>query len=78
MSQCQPNFNWGGHRLVNADTLVHPASYSKLRKQAIATVGAAQPTTVSEWLHWITFERIDEILGATVPMAFILTDARPG
>jgi hypothetical protein len=26
-------------------------------------MGAVQPTTVSEWLNCITFERFDEILG---------------
>jgi hypothetical protein len=37
-----------------------------------------QPTIVSEWLIWITSERFEEILGAKVGKASILTDARIG
>jgi hypothetical protein len=30
-----------------------------------------QPTIVSDWLIWITFERFEEILGEKVPIALI-------
>jgi hypothetical protein len=41
-------------------------------------MGVVQPTIVSEWLVWITFERFDEIPSAKVLSASILTDARIG
>jgi hypothetical protein len=35
-----------------------PASPGKLRKQAIASIGAVQPTIISEWLNLHDFEAI--------------------
>jgi hypothetical protein len=60
------------------DDIRHSGTPSKLRKQTIAFNAAIQPTTVSELLNWITFERFDEILGTKVSKASILTDARTG
>jgi hypothetical protein len=40
------------------DGFRHPGAPGKLRKQAIASIGAAQPTTVSEWLNLHDFEAI--------------------
>jgi hypothetical protein len=70
------------HRCM--DDLRYPGAHGKLRKQAIASIGAVQPTiTTGEWLSYMyitltDFEAIDltRILGAKVPIASILTDAR--
>jgi hypothetical protein len=35
---------------ASIDNFRHPGAPSKLSKQAIATIGAVQPATVSEWL----------------------------
>jgi hypothetical protein len=58
------------------DNFRQPDAVSKLHKQAIAPMGLVQPTIVSEWLVWITFERFDEIPRTKVFSASILTDAR--
>ena len=61
---------------ASIDTFQHPGAPGMLRKQAIAPMGAVQPTTVAERLNCIPFERFDEILGAKVRMASILTAVR--
>jgi hypothetical protein len=40
------------------DAFLHLGAPGKLRKQAIASIGAVQPTTVSEWLNLHDFEAI--------------------
>jgi hypothetical protein len=60
-----------------------PDALGKLLKQAIASTGAIQPTAAAEWLNYmtltdLTLKRFDEILGAKVGKAPILTDARTG
>jgi hypothetical protein len=60
-----------------------PDALGKLLKQAIASTGAIQPTAAAEWLNYMTLtdltvKRFDEILGAKVGKASILTDARTG
>jgi hypothetical protein len=47
---------------ASAGDFRHPGATSKLRKQAIASIGAVQPATVSEWLNCVTLKRFDEIL----------------
>jgi hypothetical protein len=61
---------------ASVDNFQLPDSVSKLHKQAIVPMGVAQPTIVSEWIVWITFERFDEIPRTKVLSASILTDAR--
>jgi hypothetical protein len=63
---------------ASIDNFQHPGALSKMRKQAIASIGAVQPATVSEWLNCVTLKRIDEILGARVGKASILMIARIG
>jgi ABC-type uncharacterized transport system permease subunit len=63
---------------ASIDNFRHPGAPSKLRKQAIASIGPVQPATVSEWLHCVTLKRFDEILGARVGKAIILMVARTG
>jgi hypothetical protein len=43
------------------DAFRHPDAAGKLRKQAIASIGALQPKIATEWLIWNTFERFDDI-----------------
>jgi hypothetical protein len=40
------------------DDLRHPGAPGKLRRQAIASIGAVQPTIISEWLNLHDFEAI--------------------
>jgi hypothetical protein len=46
------------------DDLRYPGAPGKLRKQAIASIGAVQPTIISEWLNLhdyiLYIERFDE------------------
>jgi hypothetical protein len=44
------------------DDLRYPGAHGKLRKQAIASIGAVQPTIATgEWLHYITLTDFDAI-----------------
>jgi hypothetical protein len=64
---------------ASIDNFRYPGAPSKLRKQAIiASIGAVQPATVSEWLNCISLKRFDEILGARLGKASILMIARIG
>jgi hypothetical protein len=65
---------------ASIDNFRYPDAPSKLRKQAIPSIGAVQPATVSESLNCISLKRFDEILGARVgkAQASILMVARIG
>jgi hypothetical protein len=65
-------------RIISVDNIRHLGATSKLRKLAIAPMGAVQPTVATEWLNWVTFERFDEIFEAKDPTASILTAAHIG